>query len=346
MEVTTAHASEDRHLVVPSDATGMRLDVFLLGRLFPDWTRGEVQRAIRNGRITIAGKQVVKPSTLLRQGQNVHVSSQTWAERMPGPAETPMAGARLPPLNILHEDPALLALEKPAGFPVHHGVRREPSLVDALVARYPGVRGVGENPQRPGIVHRLDKETSGVLLVARTPEMYEHLKREFQQRRVRKEYLALVHGVVSEAQGSVKLPIVRSRRNPLRRTIARTGEGKDAETFFRVLERFREHTLLAVYPKTGRMHQIRVHLNHLGFPVAGDPLYGRKSRHRTPPGLRRQFLHAYTITVKLPSEKMQTFTSPLPKDLATVLAELRDAQSRPAVPLGYRWRSPRGPQKK
>lgn len=355
MEITAPAGESREQLTVSADAEGMRLDLFLLERFFSNQTRGEVQRGIRNGLVTIAGKRVVKPSTIVRAGQQIvlhgavgsrqpHTAEATRGGQAAG-TELPTPHSPLPPLKILHEDPELIVLDKPPGVPVHEGVRREPTLVDAILMRYPGIRDVGENPQRPGVVHRLDKDTSGVLLVARTPEMYEHLKREFQRRHVRKEYLALVHGIVSEAHGSVKLPITRSKRNPLRRTIAAGKDGKDAETSFRVLERFREHTLLAVYPKTGRMHQIRVHLSHLGFPVAGDPLYGRKSRYRTPPGLTRQFLHAHAITIALPSGKLRTFTSPLADDLAIALSALRNSPDTPtATPLGYRWRSPRSPQ--
>ncbi|TSC72119.1 MAG: 23S rRNA pseudouridine synthase [Parcubacteria group bacterium Gr01-1014_38] len=289
MEVAASTSARDRTpLVVPAEASGRRLDVFLLDYAVPTWTRGAVQRAIRDGSVTIAGKRVVKPSTLVRTGHEIRLVGPPEAEQHRVVTEA------LPPLNILHEDSSLLVLNKPAGVAVHAGVRREPSLADALVVRYPGLRDVGEDPQRPGppasaspqamragIVHRLDKETSGVLLVARTPEMYEHLKNEFQRRRVRKEYLALVHGIVPEDHGSVK--------------------------------------------------------------VVGDPLYGRKSRHRTPQGLTRQFLHAHTITVTLPLGKTRTFTSPLTDDLAAVLAGLRGLPDRP-TPLGYRWRTPRAPQ--
>ncbi|TSC63155.1 MAG: 23S rRNA pseudouridine synthase [Parcubacteria group bacterium Gr01-1014_106] len=323
MEVTSSSAQEQQ-LTVSSDAEGMRLDVFLLEQLKGEQTRGDIQRSIRNGFVAISNKRIVKPSTTVREGQVIMVKAAIGNRQSATGVRMPNTESRVPNLKILHEDPSLIVIDKPAGVPVHEGVRREPTLADALVERYPGLRDVGEDPKRPGIVHRLDKETSGVLLIARTQEMYEHLKEEFQQRRVRKEYLALVHGVVTESHGSVKLPITRSKRNPLRRTIAKHGEGKDAETEFRVLERFREHTLLVVYPRTGRMHQIRVHLAHLGFPVAGDPLYGRKSRYRTPPGLGRQFLHAHAISVKLPSGKLRTFASPLAEDLAASLGKLRN----------------------
>lgn len=344
-------ADTDRaRLTVPARAEGMRLDVFFCGYVLPAWTRGAVQKMIRSGAVTLSGRRAVKPSTLVRAGQEVVVASE-WFLAHRAPVAAPATA--IASLRILHEDSSIIVVDKPAGIPVHAGVKTEPSLADALRARYTDLESVGDDPARPGIVHRLDKDTSGVLLVARTPEMYEHLQEQFRRRRVYKEYLALVHGVVSEPSGSIKLPLARSRRNPLRRTVvvpggrksldtADTARGKDAETSFRVLERFREHTLLAVLPKTGRMHQIRVHLAHLGFPVAGDTLYGRKSRHRTPPLLRRQFLHASAVAVQLPSGKTKRFESNLPDDLAAVLRSLRTTQGRPAnAPVTYRWRAPR-----
>lgn len=341
-----------RRILVPDGVEGVRLDVFLARFVPPVVTRAAIQRAVRSGRVRISQKHVVKPSTLLHRGQEVLVDDSAFAPPVP------TAPSAVPPLKILHEDRDLLVIEKPAGVPVHAGVRPEPSLVDALLARYPALREVGEELRpsvlpisaaakilRAGIVHRLDKDTSGVLLVARTHAMYEHLKRQFAERRVRKTYVALTHGRVPEDEGVVKLPLIRSRRNPLRRTIAKPGTGKEAETAFRVLERFREHTLLEVFPRTGRMHQIRVHLTHLGFPVTGDRLYGRKSRYRTPPGLRRQFLHARSITVTLPSGARRTYESPLPTELTGVLETLRATPPAPPVkPVRYRWRAPRGPR--
>ncbi len=336
---------EKSRLVVPREADGRRLDLFVLEQAPIGSTRADVQRAIRAGAVHIAGKTVVKPGTIVRGGQELTVERATFSVQRTDTTR-PDARGPMPELRILHEDPQLLVIDKPAGVPVHEGVKREPSLADALVERYQALRGIGEAPRWAGVVHRLDKETSGVLLVARTQAMYEHLKRQFQQRRVRKEYVALVHGVVSEEEGTVKLPIVRSKRNPLRRTIARAGEGKDAETAFRVLERFREHTLLAVFPRTGRMHQIRVHLAHLGFPVAGDTLYGRKSKHRTPPGLARQFLHARALTIQLLAGTARTFEGPLPEGLSAVLDRMRENNAPAAArPVAYRWRAPRGPRR-
>ncbi len=332
-------------LAVPAAADGTRLDVFLLRHAPVRTTRRSVQRSITAGAVQITGKRVVKPGTAVRGGQEIVFPSSLFGA-LDGLQNKGASTEKepLPALKILHEDPSLIVVDKPPGVPVHQGVKVEPSLADALLARYPTLRDVGNNTARAGIVHRLDKDTSGVLLVARTPEMFEHLQRQFLARNVRKEYLALVHGTVPEDSGTVKLPLTRSKRNPLRRTIAREGEGKDAETSFAVLERFREHTLLRVFPHTGRMHQIRVHLAHLGFPVAGDALYARRSRHRTPPGLSRQFLHATAIAVTLPSGKLKTFLSPLPPELAKVLDALRSLPREvPGKPTRYRWRSPRPP---
>lgn len=342
-------------ITVTPEADGLRLDLFLWRAAADRQTRGEIQRLIRAGSVQITGKRTVKPSTIVHVGQDILLRQELDGQHpVTEPAGLSTAPDTLPTLRILHEDPTLIVLDKPAGVPVHVGVKREPTIADALVVRYPGLKTIGAptaaagSPEtfrealRAGIVHRLDKNTSGVLLVARTPEMFEHLQRQFQNRRVRKEYRALVHGVVPEAEGVIKLPLARSQRNPLRRTIARPGEGKDAETSFHVLERYLGHTLLAVFPRTGRMHQIRVHLAHLGFPVAGDPLYGKRARSQTPPGLSRLFLHATKLTVRLPSGKEKTFESPLPPNLMAVLAALRARRTTtPKKPVTYRWRTPR-----
>ncbi len=330
-------------LPVPDEARGMRLDLFLQRHAPPSVTRGSIQRAIREGNITVDGKTRVKPSSALVPGQTVRVAPRTYAFRAPEPVS-----GMLVPLRILHEDPQLLAIDKPAGFPVHgDGHRQQPTLVDALRARYPTLTPVGDDPERPGIVHRLDKDTSGVLLVARTPEMFQHLTAQFRERRVKKHYVALVRGALGEATGIIKLPLTRSKRNPLRRTIARGRDGKDAETHFDVRERFPHYTLLDVFPITGRMHQIRVHLAHLGFPIVGDALYGRQRRDSLLPPIHRQLLHAAELTVTLPSGTTKTFESSLPDDFRAVLAALRVRPDTPGVStVTYRWRAPRRPPAK
>lgn len=334
-----------RTLVVPKEANGTRLDVFLLRVAPRGTTRGAIQRAIREKRITVDEKQMTKPGSTIHTGQTIRFLPNAFAQE----PSSPRPDANLP-LPILHADPQLLVIDKPAGVAVHAGARTtQATIVDALLGRYPDLASVGEDECRPGIVHRLDKDTSGVMLVARTREMYTHLKEQFQRRTVKKQYSALVRGVVSEDEGAVKLPLIRSRRNPLRRTIASEGTGKAAETFFRVRERFLHYTLLDVFPHTGRMHQIRVHLAHLGFPVVGDPLYGKPMKDALLPPVRRQFLHAASISLELPSGKKKTFESPLPRELEEILAILREQKRRQAPkarPLSFRPWFPHNPNRR
>ncbi len=329
-------------IIVPADGDGTRLDVFLLTAVPPGTTRGTVQRAIREQKVRMNEKKAVKPGTVLHTGQTIRIRADAFAASAP-PAVT--ADPTIP-IHMLWEDAELLVVEKPAGLPVHAGIRHvHPTLVDALVARYPEIQHVGDDPLRPGIVHRLDKDTSGVLLVARTQEMFWHLKWQFKEHRVKKEYMALVRGVLGEDDGVVKLPLTRSKRNPLRRTIARDESGKDAETGFRVRTRYAHYTLLDVFPVTGRMHQIRVHLAHLGFPVVGDVLYGKQEKDVSLPPMTRQLLHAASITIILPSGKIQVFKSPLPADFQSVLDGLRTATrtSSPRRHVRFRIRYPRPP---
>ena len=351
LEARTTNTNGSR-IVVPRGTEGERLDVFLLSVAPAGTTRGMIQRAIRTQQVSVDEKTVVKPGSIVHAGQTVRVHAAAFA-----PSRKPTVRPDVTiPLRILHEDRNLLVLDKPAGIPVHAGVKQEhPTIADALVARYPDLADVGEDPLRPGIVHRLDKGTSGVLLIARTPEMFSYLKQAFQLRRVRKEYLTLVRGVLGEDEGSIKLPIVRSQRNPLRRVVAFLGRGKpldgargkDAETAFRVRERFAHYTLLDVFPVTGRMHQIRVHLSHLGFPVVGDPLYGKQRKDPALPPIHRQLLHAAAVTLTLPSGKIQRFVSPLPQDFAAVLDALRatDAQHATKAEARFRVRHPRSPRR-
>lgn len=331
---------------VPAAADGWRLDVFLLSVIPTGATRGDVQRAIRSGRVTVDEKQFAKPGSIVHAGQTVRVQDGAWQT----PTPTLMPDATVP-LAILHEDPQLIVINKQPGLPVHAGIKRvHPTLADVLIARYPALAEVGEDPLRPGIVHRLDKDTSGILLIARTPEMFSFLKDAFQKRHVKKHYVAVVRGRVPEDGGIIKLPLMRSKRNPLRRAVVLRGgrkpvdgdPGKEAETSFQVRERFAHYTLLDVFPLTGRMHQIRVHLAHLGFPVVGDLLYGRKTKETDLPPVRRHLLHAAGLTLTLPSGKTRTFEAPLPEDMAAILTHLREAEkqrSPKGKPLHFRpWR--------
>jgi len=327
---TMKSSSEDlkqKTIVVPEESSGMRLDVFLSQISSQGTTRSAIQKAIKLGKITIDEKEKIKASSIIHSGHTIRIETDAF--------ESPEAPSIKPEnieLKILYEDSNVLAVDKPAGLTVHSGIRNEhPTLVDALINRYPDLTKIGDDKLRPGIVHRLDKETSGVILVAKTPEMFESLKNQFKTRHIKKTYLALVRGIPGESEGRISLPLKRSKKNPLRRTTSRKGDkdAKDAVTEFFLKEKFRHYALLEVHPLTGRMHQIRVHLSHIGFPVVADPLYGKQTKDPNLPPLRRQFLHAASITFSLPSGKLKTIESGLPAELQEVTDTLRIERERP-----------------
>ncbi len=226
------------------------------------------------------------------------------------------------PLQIVYEDEHLLAVDKPAGMVVHPAAGHSSgTLVNALLAYCPQVADVG-GVDRAGIVHRLDKDTSGLLLVAKDPEAHAALQRQFKRRQVRKTYLALVEGRVAPKEGIVEAPVGRDRRARKRMAVTRTG--RPAVTQYRVVEYFHDHTLLQVRPHTGRTHQVRVHLAWIGYPVVGDRIYGPRRQPLLP---HRHFLHAQELVFTHPAtgEKV-TLTAPLPPDLKAVLTRLREGE--------------------
>ena len=239
-------------------------------------------------------------------------------------------------IALIHEEKDFLVLDKPAGIAVHRAPLpggqdtrvTEKTLADWLVEHYPEVKSVGDEPEvRPGIVHRLDKDTSGVMVAARSQRAFEDLKELFKTRRVRKKYLALAVGVPEKASGVIAIPVGRSVRNPMRREIGKRARGaRAAMTHYRILERFNGYSLLEVQPETGRMHQIRVHLASIGHPVAGDKTYG--GGKAALPGLARQFLHASSLEFSYPDGRRWHFEAALPEDLKRVLAELRALRKR------------------
>jgi len=236
-------------------------------------------------------------------------------------------------IQTVYKDKDFLVLAKPAGIAVHGGVGvRGKTVADWLLKKYPEVKNVGDDPkERPGIVHRLDKDTSGVMVVARNQKTFEALKQLFKKREVEKTYLVLVTGAPKQRSGVIDAPIGRLVRNPLKRGTGERGirGGRQAVTEYRILERFdvahrgrpQEYSLLEVTPKTGRMHQIRVHLASVGLPVAGDRTYG--GTKAALPGLNRQFLHASSLAFSYPEGRRWRFEAALPLDLRRVLSELR-----------------------
>ncbi len=300
-----------RELIVAGDAeAGGRLDRLLAARL-PDLSRAYIQSLIAAGRVQVDGRPR-KPSYRLSGGERIEVV-------IPPPAPADLQPEPIP-LAIVYEDGDVIVIDKPAGLVVHPAPGHERgTLVNAVLAHAPEVRLNGST--RPGIVHRIDKDTSGLLVVAKHERALAALAAEFEERRALKEYLALLDGEVEPDEGVIDAPIARDPNNRQRMAVIRGG--RPAVSRFTVLERFAQHTYAAVRIETGRTHQIRVHCAFIGHPVIGDPLYGRGPKSVAGVPLGRQFLHAARLGLHLPGGEWREFTSPLPPDLAAVLDALR-----------------------
>lgn len=296
---------------------GQRLDLWCSLRI-PELSRTTIQRAIKAGQIRVNGR-TEKPRYTIKAQDRVLVATPDKGSNSTDQIGSPEEW--LEP-TIIFEDDELLAINKPAGMAAHPGIgtRAGMTVSEWFAAKYPEARDVGDRA-RPGIVHRLDKQTSGVLVLAKSNVVYEEVKKQFKERQVKKVYLALVFGTLKDQQGEVRQAIARSRRNPVRRTV--DPAGKWAQTMWQVIETFQgKYSLLKLMPSTGRMHQLRVHLHWLGHPIVGDTLYTMK-RQRPPKGVKRQLLHAEQLTLKLISGKEHIFSCPLPPDFQAVLEQLR-----------------------
>ncbi len=301
---------------IPERLAGRRLDQ-VLAELFPDYSRSRLQQWIKQGRVTVDG-QVRRRRDKLSGGERI--------ELRPTEERQATCEAQDIPLNIVFEDEHLIVIDKPAGFVVHPAAgHHDGTLQNALLHHDPDLAAL----PRSGIVHRLDKDTTGLMVVARSLKAHKSLVEQLQARTVKRRYLALVQGLVV-AGGTIDAPI---GRHPVdRKRFAVTPTGKEAVTHYRVAERFPHHTLLQVTLETGRTHQIRVHMAHLRHPLVGDPQYGRI---RLPPGtsealtavlrnFRRQALHAERLTLAHPaSGRTVSWKSPLPADFAHLLETLR-----------------------
>ncbi len=296
---------------VGEEQVGQRVDRFITSVL-DNMSRTAVQQLIIKGEILV-NERASKPGYLLRIGDKVQLLHDTAKSR------TNSAKPRSMPLEVVYEDEDLLVINKAAGIVVHPAPgHADDTLVNALLARYPGLQGV--EGLRPGIVHRLDKDTSGLIIVAKNALTQATLIEQMKQHQVIKRYLALVEGIVSLEQGSIDAPIGRDPRHRQQMAITATGS-REARTHFRVLERFSRHTLLLLELETGRTHQIRVHLKAIGHPIVGDPVYG-SGNSRGNLSLRRQFLHAYQLKFTHPtSGKILELEAPLPEDLKAALLQ-------------------------
>lgn len=312
-----SHSFQRHELQVPVLPSGERLDA-VLARLLPQYSRSRIAGWIRSGDVRLQGR-AARPSEKVFGGEGVSLTAQLASDDDLRPEALP--------IDIIHADAALAIVNKPAGRVVHPGAgNREHTLQNALLAWDPRLAGL----PRAGLVHRIDKDTSGLLVVGRTLEAHTRLTRDLAARRIHREYLALCLGRLTGG-GTVDEPIGRHRTDRLRMTVRE--DGREAVTHYRLAERFRAHTLLRVTLETGRTHQIRVHLAHLGHPLVGDPLYG--GRRQLTAGasatvraalatFRRQALHAARLELTHPfSDEPLTFTAPPPEDFARLLAVLR-----------------------
>lgn len=295
--------------ILPDLGQDQRVDIYL-SQKYPQLSRSYIQKLIQEHRVKI-NSQGVKTSYCLKTGDLVEIDIVV-------PQKDPLLPENIP-LKILFEDEDILVIEKPSGLVVHPGAgTTNYTLVNALLFFCPSLRDVGEK-NRPGIVHRLDKDTSGVMVVAKTQMAYEELQRQFKAKEVEKLYLGLVWGRVPEKTGQITWAIGRHAKQRQRISI-RTNKPKAAETHFTVRQEWSDFSLLEIRPLTGRTHQIRVHLSASGHPVVGDTIYGRK---KTKLPISRLFLHAIQLTFVHPvsKEKME-FNSPLPQELREYLEKL------------------------
>lgn len=312
---------ETQYLTIGVEAAGQRLDSFLASQL-KDVSRTRIQHAISDGDILV-NEHVTKSSHRLRDGDYIEID-------LPEPPPVELVPEAIP-IDIAYEDDDLIVVNKPAGMVVHPGAGIDSgTLAHALVHHFNLLSGTAGRT-RPGIVHRLDKETSGLLVVAKNDLAHERLSDQFRDRQVFKEYVALVYGRLSKEHGEIDARLGRSPHNRTRMSVLKGGAGRPALTIFRVAQRYEDFTLLNVQIKTGRTHQIRVHLAHIGHPVVGDLSYGggrensirAVSIRRAVQALGRQFLHSSKLGLTHPRSGVQLeWTSPLPSELSAFLAAL------------------------
>lgn len=293
--------------IIAADAGGERLDKFLERRC-PELSRSRAQALIAQGCVALDGKMANKASTRLKVGQAVEL-------RIPEPAQTGLAAQDIP-LEVVYEDADLLVVNKRAGMTTHPAPGHpDGTLVNAALARCPDLQAIG-GTVRPGIVHRLDKDTSGLMVVAKNDAAHKGLSEQLKRREFTKEYIALAHGRVSPVEAVIDAPIGRDGGNRKRMAIAQGG--REAVTRYKVVNWYPAHTLVEIMPTTGRTHQIRVHFAALGYPLVGDATYGKAYA-----GLERHFLHASRLGFRHPRDGgYREFRVGLPEELEAVLREV------------------------
>ncbi|MDX1415033.1 MAG: RluA family pseudouridine synthase [Candidatus Promineifilaceae bacterium] len=307
-----------QHVELTLDDQGERLDKALTAAM-PELSRMQWQRLIKEDRVLVNG-QSANPAQRLRGGEQITAD-------IPEAVESELLAEPIP-LDIRYEDDDILIVNKPAGMVVHPGTgHNSGTLVNALLAHCPDLPGIG-NTKRPGIVHRLDKYTSGLLVVAKNDFAQRYLQKQFKERSVGKKYLALVHGQIQPPSALIDAPIGRDPHHRKRMSVivpgtprAGSARARSAQTQYRTIEFFEEFSLIECALFTGRTHQIRVHLAYIDFPIVGDHVYGRRKLTFT---LKRQFLHAAELTLKRPADDQEvSFSAELSAELQAILDTLR-----------------------
>jgi 23S rRNA pseudouridine1911/1915/1917 synthase len=295
---------------------GARLDV-ALAALLPETSRTRAQTLVRDGLVRVNGQSVGRPGRRLEAGDRIRV-------KLPAPVPSALTPEAIP-LDVIFENNDVLLVNKPAGMVVHPAAGHSTgTLVHAALAHAPDLEGIG-GEVRPGVVHRLDRDTSGLILLAKNDRAYRSLQQQFKARAIAKTYLAVVEGHPPTKIGKIEAPIGRDPKNRQRMAVVPASKGRAAVTAYRVRETYPDACLLELHPETGRTHQIRVHLAFLGCPVVGDRVYGRRKQIMDAP---RQLLHAWQLRLVLPGEKKpREFEAPIPEDFERVLAGLRRSAS-------------------
>lgn len=299
------------HKFIVDDLSRDRLDKFLVEKL-PDYSRSRIQTFIREGKVLVNQKQITKGGVIVECGDIVQITIPPIIESTLVPEEIK--------LDIIFENADLIVVNKPAGMVVHPAAGHSSgTLVHAALHHAPHMEGIG-GEIRPGVVHRLDKDTSGIILLAKNDKSHRFLQDQFRNRSVQKTYYALVDGHPPTNTGRIEAPIGRDPSHRKQMAIVPISRGREAITEYKVIEKFENHCLISAHPLTGRTHQIRLHLGFIGCPIVGDKVYGYR---KTSLEAKRQMLHAYRIEITLPGETSQrVFEAQLPVDMSLLIQHL------------------------
>ena len=327
--------TNSKKIKINPEQANQRIDKFLAG-FYAEKSRASWQKGIRNKEVLVNGK-TVKADYVLKENDEIKIFKILSTLSDFSPEFTPHndAGARndnfrtVPEIEIIYEDEDVIVINKPAGVLSQNAESsKSPSISDFLVKHCPEIKNVGKDEMRFGVAHRLDKDTSGVIITAKNNRAFEFLKDQFKNRRTQKVYLALVYGNVKPKEGEINFKIGRSKTNPNMQTAIDTKKKEDiksreAKTIYKTIKNFEDYSLLEIFPKTGRMHQIRVHLKAIGYPIVGDQKYFFKKYKNKNLKLNRQFLHAEELNIILPNGKRAKFKAKLPNDLKNFLDKVK-----------------------